>query len=111
MIECSVRGCDAFASELSCGHATLARWIILKPCQCAHGPREECKCNRTLPTLLWGIIPIQYWPNLDWWAFGGVDKLCLCPDHKVLVAKEIIRQRQQDPSMDSGERVNPANRH
>lgn len=128
MIECSIKGCTAFATEPgrvsiirsifggkpSDDRAMLARWIILKPCLCGANPNaqppEACKCNLTCSPL-WGVVPVQHWPNLDWWAMGGVDRLILCPDHRVLVAREIVRQRYDDPSMDPGGRPDRSNRH
>lgn len=110
-----MKGCDAFASELTTSKDMLKRWIILKPCLCGSGQQKDgtqqvCKCNLTV-TPLWGVVPVQFWPNLDWWALGGVDKLILCPDHKILVAHEIVRQQGLDPTMDSEGMRNPSNRH
>lgn len=126
MIKCDIRGCEAFATEPgrvsiirsffsgtrgSDDRAMLARWIILKPCLCGADQRKEaCKCNLTCSPL-WGIIPVQHWPNLDWWAFGGVDRLILCPDHRVLIAKFIATERMFDPTMDPGDKYDPSNRH
>ena len=49
--------------------------------------------------LRWKIIKADDWPNLDWFAYGGIDKVTLCPDHAEEVAEEIIKLRLHDPSM------------
>jgi hypothetical protein len=111
MITCSIKGCSAEISELlSTDTATMKRWIILRACRCgAFDARNKKSCTCTAEPGR--IVPIQYWPNLDWWMLGGVDELTLCPDHKHLVKNEIMRQRGLDPSMDSGHLPNPTNRH
>lgn len=46
-------------------------------------------------------MPISYWPHVDWWMYGGVSEIVLCPMHKLDVMEEIIKQRGDDPSMNS----------
>lgn len=112
MIQCDIKGCDAFESTLIAGSKEkLSHWVVLRSCQCgAYDGRKpkSCTCRSDAP------VPTSFWPNLDWWALGGVDKITLCPDHKVLVMHEIERQRGLDPSMDEAHRTgrhNPTNRH
>jgi hypothetical protein len=112
MIECDIKGCSASESELvSPNREILKRWVILRACLCgAYDTRtpKMCSCHSD------SLVPTSFWPNLDWWALGGVDKIILCPDHKVLVMHEIERQRGLDPSMDAAAilmRQNPTNRH
>jgi hypothetical protein len=111
MLECSIKGCEATESELlSTRPEVLKRWVILMACRCgAYDGRNQkpCSCRADNGS----VVPTTFWPNLDWWMLGGVEKVVLCPDHKTLVAHEIDRQRQRDPSMDSGTKVNPTNKH
>jgi hypothetical protein len=106
VINCDIKGCGAFESEIL-GPEKLEHWIRLKACQCGawdHRTPKSCTCQS------YGPLKTSYWPNLDWWALGGVEQITLCPDHKILVMHEIERQRGLDPSMDS-EKPNPTNRH
>jgi hypothetical protein len=111
MIQCDIKGCTALMSDIvSPNREELKRWIILRACLCgAYNLKKPkpCTCRQE------GFVPVSFWPNLDWWALGGVDKITLCPDHKVLVLHEIERQRGIDPSMDAAAsgRQNPSNRH
>lgn len=107
MIRCTIRGCDEFASEIFTDKALLARWIIVRACRCGAydlKQHKSCTCKSE------GPVPISYWPNLDWWAFGGVEEVVLCPNHRREVASEIAGQRLDDPSMNS-EKQNRGNVH
>lgn len=98
MIFCSIKGCNEFASEYLSPKEIIARWIIVRACRCgAYNIQEQksCTCRND------GPVPISYWPNLDWWAFGGVDEIVLCPYHRKDVFNEIAQQRSQDLGMDS----------
>lgn|SRR5208283_682413 len=111
MKNCDIKGCLGFISEVFAPASMCARWLELRACQCgawdhAKGPRA-CTCNPPEGTK----VPTQYWPNLDWFILGGVEKVTLCPRHKLEVMGEIVRQRHLDPSMDPGDKPNPGNRH
>lgn len=98
MISCSIKGCDEFVSEYLSPREIAAKWIIIRACRCgAYNIQEHksCVCHND------GPIPISYWPNLDWWAFGGVDEVVLCPKHRAEVYREIVGQQINDPSMNS----------
>ena len=82
MLNCDIKGCKESASEL------------LQP--------EYAKRFLT--------VTAEQWPNLDWWAMGGVDKITLCPQHRKVVHDQVVLQRTLDPSMNQ-ERPNPGNRH
>jgi hypothetical protein len=77
MLRCDVQGCREWASE-SITPDLAARFAVIKQSE---------------------------WPNLDWWALGGVDRIVLCPRHKIEVAAEICKQRANDCTMDQ---TNPA---
>jgi hypothetical protein len=81
MLYCDVKGCGAWVSEI-------------------FSPREYKR---------WLVVTAAEWPNLDWWAIGGVDKLTLCPRCRAGVGDLIVLERALDPSMnpekpDSGNR-------
>ena len=107
MIVCSIKGCkESCANNGRNAH----RWIILRACKCGAqdlGHPRSCTCAVD-PACQ---TPTSYWPNLDWWALGGVDEIVLCPAHKFAVYDEIIKQRAQDPSMNPGGGQDPSNRH
>jgi hypothetical protein len=84
MLKCSIKGCIACVSETLSPPEIVKRWIT---------------------------ITADEWPNLDWWAFGGVDKVTFCPTHRTEIFDEIVRQRGLDPSMNPGGGPNPSNRH
>lgn len=108
MLNCSIKGCGACISEVLGSNAELDRWFRARACRCGAALNKMQSCVCRCPDH---VHPkITYWPNLDWWLMGGVEEVILCPDHRVLVAKEIVRQQGLDPSMDSP-RVNPTNRH
>lgn len=98
MIRCTVKGCKEMESENLSDKAVLSHWIIIRACRCGaysatfQNP-QSCVCRSE------GPVPISYWPNLNWWMYGGVDEIILCPAHKLEVMEEIIRQRGDDPSM------------
>lgn len=75
MIHCIIKGCKEFFSEVLGDPAEFKRWAVIK--------QED-------------------WPNLDWWAHGGIDKVYLCPGHKLDVAACIMIERGLDPSMNAG---------
>jgi len=75
MIHCHIKGCQEFMSETFTPAAEQKRWAVIK--------QED-------------------WPNLDWWAHGGVDKVYLCPGHKLDVAAAVMVERSLDPSMNAG---------
>jgi hypothetical protein len=106
MIKCTISGCDDFASETFTDKVLLSRWLIIRACRCAAATDKmrSCTCRSE------GPVPISYWPNLDWWAFGGVEEVILCPDHRKIVANMIVEQRELDPSMNPTKR-DPYNRH
>lgn len=107
MLECSVKGCGALASETLGDPKELKQWAIFRACRCGAyntSTPKSCTCSND------GPLYITYWPNLDWYALGGVEQVTLCPDHRVLVAKEIMRQRGIDPSMNAA-RLNRGNVH
>jgi|SRR6516162_203442 hypothetical protein len=100
MLNCTIAGCKECASELLTEPHILARWLVLRACRCgAYDGRQQkaCDCPGQAEPF-----PIQYWPNLDWFALGGVEEMTLCPEHRVLVAQEIVKQRTDDASMDWG---------
>jgi hypothetical protein len=107
MIECSIKGCDAVASEHFSEPKEIARWFRARVCQCAALVDKKLSCVCQSPP---GPLKVTYWPNLDWWILGGVEEVTLCPEHRRLVVNEIEGQRRNDPSMDS-EFPNPTNRH
>lgn len=99
MIECTIKGCTNCVSESLSPREELGRWIIFRACRCgAYNLAEpkSCTCRSE------GPVPISYWPNLDWYAFGGVEEITICPEHKLEIFQEIIRQRGNDPGMNSG---------
>ena len=107
MIQCDIKGCKNFESELLSSKEVLSHWVIFRACRCGaydHKKPKSCTCSSE------GHVKISYWPNLDWWAFGGVDQITLCPEHKLEVMREIVKQQINDPSMDQ-ERPSPYNRH
>jgi len=108
MKTCDIKGCLEIISETLSSEKDRNRWIEIRACRCgAYNLNEPkaCTCDgRGEP------IPTSYWPNLDWWALGGVEKITLCPIHRALVLAEIIHQRALDPSMNS-ERQNKGNIH
>lgn len=107
MKQCSIIGCGDFVSEAYSTKLTMSRWVVLRCCRCGaydQGNQKSCTCHND------GPIPTSYWPSLDWFAFGGVEEIVLCPQHKKEVMQEIIRQRCLDPSMNP-ERQNPGNVH
>lgn len=96
MITCTIKDCGEYVSEHFTEKPILARWIIIRACQCgAYDLRNKksCTCRSE------GPVQISYWPNLDWWAFGGVEEVILCPRHRKEIADEIIHQRNLDPGM------------
>lgn len=99
MLQCDIKGCKEIASETLTPIEVIKHWIILRACQCgANDLRhpKSCTCRSE------GLVPTSYWPNLDWYAFGGVDQLTLCPLHKLEVYGEILQQRGIDPGMNPG---------
>ena len=109
MITCTISGCKEMESENLSSPDILKHWIILRACRCGawaanFGNPKSCTCRSE------GPVPISYWPHLDWWKFGGVDEITLCPAHKLEVMEDIIRQRGDDPSMNS-QKFNRGNRH
>lgn len=97
MIECSIHGCREFCSEVL-NPEGAKRWVRLRACRCgAYDLREpkSCTCQAD-PSE---VIPTTYWPNLDWWALGGIEEIILCPTHRRAVLVEIVDQRDRDPSM------------
>lgn len=105
-----ITGCGDWISEIFGSKQDLSRWIVIKACECGaydtrRAPKScECRAPEDAP------VPTSYWPNLDWWAFGGVEKVVLCPKHKAEVADEIKLMRFQDASMNPTQR-DPYNRH
>jgi hypothetical protein len=96
MIHCTIKGCEACASDIFTSKEDLERWVIFRACRCGAynlAEQKSCTCKNDGPT------PISYWPNLDWFALGGVEEIVLCPEHKLEVMQEIIKQRGMDPSM------------
>jgi hypothetical protein len=96
MIHCIIKGCEESASETFTSAEDLKRWVIFRACRCGAYSLTEpksCVCQSE------GPVPISYWPNLDWWAFGGVEEIIICPDHKLEIFNEIIKQREADPTM------------
>lgn len=108
ILNCCIKGCEASASTYLGEPFEVARWFVARVCQCGALTDKSMACICSAPPGY--PVHISYWPNLDWWLYGGVDEIVLCPDHRVLVTKEIVRQQGLDPSMDS-ERPNPTNRH
>jgi hypothetical protein len=109
MKTCSIKGCHNFISETLSTQHMRNRWIVLRSCRCgawdARTPKS-CTCGM----MEQHAVPTQYWPSLDWWAYGGVDEVILCPRHREEVMFEIIRQRNLDASMNV-DRPSPYNRH
>lgn len=98
MKHCDIKGCHGMVSGLLSSQAARARWIEVRACRCGAwdaSQQKSCTCvvdeNPEIPTT--------YWPNLDWFALGGVDKVTLCPRHRKEVFDEVVSQRAQDPSM------------
>lgn len=110
MLKCSISGCSDFVSETLSDKAILARWIIIRACRCAaaRDKMRACDCGKHVDTQ--APVKISYWPNLDWWAFGGVDEIILCPDHRRIIANMIEGMREEDPTMNPTRR-DPGNRH
>lgn len=97
MIECSIKGCGEFCSE-TLNPEGAKHWIRVRACQCgAYDLRtpKSCTCQSD-PS---DVVQTSYWPNLDWWMFGGVEEIILCPTHRREVLVEIVGQRNMDPSM------------
>ena len=109
MIECSIKGCGAVVSEILGEDFVLKHWIMVRACRCgawdSRNP-QACKCQPPEGSR----VPMSYWPNLDWWMFGGVEEVVLCPFHKSEVYDEILHQRGIDSSMNP-EKPSPYNRH
>lgn len=84
MLHCDIKGCRAFISNVLAPKAEVDRWIT---------------------------VTAEQWPNLDWYALGGVDKITLCPEHRNAVFQSIIIERILDPSMNPKGRPEPGNRH
>jgi len=109
MIHCTIKGCKNSVSESISLPEERAKWRIFRACRCGafrstiQNP-QVCKCRQD------GPFPIQYWPLLDWWIFGGVDEVVLCPDCMREVYAEICKLRGLDPSMNP-ESLSPGNRH
>jgi hypothetical protein len=55
--------------------------------------------NYSAYAVRWKTIRAEEWPNLDWFAYGGIDHVTLCPKHAEEVASEILKLRLADPSM------------
>jgi hypothetical protein len=101
MKHCDIQGCKESISEVFASKRSLGRWLELRACQCgAWRGDKSCVCGMDSDPKE-HPIPTQYWPHLDWWALGGVERIVLCPQHRDEVLKEIIKQRQLDPSMNS----------
>lgn len=83
MWHCNIKGCRAWISEILAPKAEVDRWIQ---------------------------ITAEQWPNLDWYAFGGIDKITLCPQHRASVFDAIIIERGLDPSMNPKGGPEPGNR-
>jgi hypothetical protein len=96
MYHCSIEGCKDWVSEIF-SPEEVRRWFIAVPEKRPNSDDGES----------WSLV--QVWPNLDWWAVGGVDMIVLCPIHKKSVFWEIEKQRKHDSSMDQ-EKPNPGNR-
>jgi hypothetical protein len=108
MKNCDIKGCQEFISETLSTESERNRWVEIRACRCgAYNLNEPRPC---ICSALGESIPTSYWPNLDWWALGGVEKVTLCPTHRAEVFDEILRQRALDPSMNS-ERQNRGNVH
>ena len=110
MLKCYIKGCHAWVSNLVhlVSSSEIKHWIRIRACRCGawdtRTPRS-CTCHAEDDGY-----PTSYWPNLDWFAFGGVEEVILCPTHKAEVMAEIARQRVSDPSMNS-ERQDRGNIH
>jgi hypothetical protein len=107
MIYCTIKGCTNCASETLTPQAILSRWVIFRACRCGAynlAENKSCTCRSE------GAVPVSYWPNLDWYALGGVEEIILCPDCKLEVFEEIVQQRASDPSMNQAKR-NRGNLH
>jgi hypothetical protein len=95
---CDIKGCKECISEIFHSSLSRSKWVEVRACQCgSYKENKVCTCIESLEPS----IPTTYWPNLDWFALGGVEKVTLCPKHKVEVFDEIIKQRALDPSMNS----------
>lgn len=99
MKRCDIKGCKESISEFFSSSRSLAKWIEIRACQCG-AYKEDKTCTCMLPDLN-PAVPTSYWPNLDWFAMGGVEKVTLCPTHKKEVFDEIVHQRNLDSSMNS----------
>lgn len=106
MYECSIESCGEVVAERG---RDIERWLRLRACRCGAYNLDEpksCTCRADESES----IPTSYWPNLDWWILGGVEEVILCPIHRRQVFHEVIKQRDQDPSMNQ-EKQNPGNVH
>jgi hypothetical protein len=117
MLQCDIKGCTDLVSEKLSSLEELKRWVILRACRCGafdHRTPKVCVCNEKEGPLDQMPVPITYWPMLDWWRFGGVEQLILCPEHKAEVMALIVHQQSLDPTMDAagqGRTQDWGNRH
>lgn len=112
MLHCDIKGCHAWVSEIF-SPQEAAKWFIVRPEQVneakqlaliaeserSFGTRTEKLLGRWLGKTAHVQQLETVWPGLDWQMMGGVEKITLCPRHKLEVASEICFLRSRDSSM------------
>jgi len=107
MLKCDIRGCKESVSEiLNPEQAKL--WFVARA-EDVHKAKMDALTDTAETDSVRGFKE-RVWPNLDWYMLGGVERIVLCPKHKLEVATEIVRLRCGDPSMNP-EKPDPSNRH
>lgn len=106
MLQCDVKGCKETVSEIM-NPEIAARWFVARAEDVRKAKMDALEDSAETDAVRG--FKERVWPQLDWWALGGVERIVLCPTHKLEVAALIVEFRANDPTMNPT-KPNPGNR-
>lgn len=106
MLFCDVQGCKETVSEIM-NPEQAQRWFVARA-EDVRKAKMDALSDTSETDAVRGFKE-RVWPNLDWWILGGVERIVLCPTHKLEVARLIVEFRAADPTM-KPEKPDPTNR-
>jgi hypothetical protein len=106
MLQCSIKGCKEIVSEII--NPEVAKdWFVARA-EDVQKAKMDVLSDAAETDAVRGFKE-RVWPNLDWWILGGVERVVLCPKHKIEVAGEVLKLRILDPTTNP-EKPDPSNR-